>query len=286
MPWQVFEDVSNVFKKYEEDLRPYFLKVWSDDDRRLLSRNRLQYSYILKQGGPGSFPDVKSFQNLRHNSLFEILYACRAKLAAKPRDKVFAIIGLLPREIRSQFPPNYNKSVKDVYIHVVDYLLHNTHRLEIICEAIHFPLHISPVPLPSWVPDWSHIPQRDMIRRVYDFKADKDRGAIYNYLDDRGNPSKIAGTVIEIMGIRLDTIVRRGVAVDRLYRIDDLLMAFLNWRAILLENDHDDGSDSSTHNWYGRRSVGHCALGTCQGDIDLTGRRSAIMSSHRLSTSA
>jgi hypothetical protein len=160
IPGQVLEDVSNVFKKYEEDLRPYFLEVWSDDDRRLLSRNRLQYSYILKQGGPGSFPDVESFQNLRHNSLFETLYACRAKLAAEPRDKVFAIIGLLPQEIRSQFPPNYNKSIKDVYIHVVGYFLDNTHRLEIICEAIYFPLHISPLSLPSWVPEWSHIPQR------------------------------------------------------------------------------------------------------------------------------
>jgi hypothetical protein len=125
-----------------------------------------------------------------------------------------------------------------------------------------------------------------MIRRGYDFKADKDSKAIYSYLDDHGNPSEIAGNVIEIKGIRLNTIFRRGVAVDRLYRIDDLLMTFLNWRAILLDNDHDDGSESSTHNWSGRRFVRHCALRTCQEDIDLTGRESAIMSSHRLSTNA
>jgi hypothetical protein len=175
--------------------------------------------------------------------LLEVLYLCRTKLAADPRDKVFGILGLLPQEIRDQFPPNYSLSVKDVYTNVVDFLLTSTGRLDVICEAIHYPLHLSPIRLPSWVPDWSHLPQREMLRRSYNFNADSHTKARFRYLDDKLNPMETPGNVIEITGIKLDAISHRGVVVDVLHGLDDYLMSFLHWRALLLGNHDDDGSD-------------------------------------------
>ncbi|KAH8891501.1 HET-domain-containing protein [Thozetella sp. PMI_491] len=243
LPWDVFKAVCEVFKQYESDLKPFFVTDWSDDERRLMSRHRLRYSHVLTRGGPGSFPDVESLIGKGDRSLLEVLYACRTKLAADPRDKVFAILGLLPKEIGEQFPPNYNLAVKDVYTGVVDYLLTTTQRLDVICEAVHYPLHVTPIRLPSWVPDWSHVPQREMLRRTYDFSADRDTKAEFRYLDDRGNPAENSGNVIEISAIRLGTILCRGIAVDLLHGLDDYLMAFLHWRALLLGNHDDDESD-------------------------------------------
>ncbi|TPX18351.1 uncharacterized protein E0L32_011762 [Thyridium curvatum] len=242
IPWQIFRDVCDVFKRYERELKPYFVAGFSDN-AALTPTQDLKYSHVLTQGGPGSFPEVSSVNRHGHMSLFEVLYACRTKLAADPRDKVFGVLGLLHQDIRDEFPPDYNRSVKDVYISVVDYLITNTRRLDVICEAIHYPLHVSTIRLPSWVPDWSHIPQREMLRRPTSFRADGGQDAEVTYLSETGQKMATAGNIMEISGIRLSTISRRGIAVDVLNTLDDYLMAFLHWRALLLGNHDDDGED-------------------------------------------
>ncbi len=243
LPWDTFKAVGGVFRKYEAELKPYFVTDWSDDDRRLVSRDRLRYSHVLTHGGPSSFPDVESLTQLGYRTLLEVLYACRPKLAADPRDKVYAILGLLPPDIRDQFVPNYKLSVADVYINVVDFLLTTTKRIDVILETTHYPPHVSPIKLPTWVPDWSHIPQREAVPRASTFAADRNTLAAFQFQDERGNTIENAGSIIEIEGIKLDTIVRRGIAVDVLHGLEDYLMAFLHWRALLLGNHDDDGSD-------------------------------------------
>jgi hypothetical protein len=84
------------------------------------------------------------------NLLYVLLYH-RHKVCAEPRDRVYAVLGLLAAHERSQFPIDYNISVREIFTNVVDYLLRTTQRLDVICASIHFPPHRDIFSLPSWV---------------------------------------------------------------------------------------------------------------------------------------
>lgn len=90
--------------------------------------------------------------------MLEVMRICRRKLAADPKDKLYGILGLVEEDIRIEFPADYSLSVKEVYTRVFDYLLCTTELLDVLCEAVHFPLHTNS-DLPTWVPDWSHNPE-------------------------------------------------------------------------------------------------------------------------------
>lgn len=102
--------------------------------------------------GPSSFPDMTELMQLGDRSLLGIMRACRKKLSENPRDKVFGVLGLVPK-VEHNFPVDYSQSVKTVYTDVVDYLISTTNQIDVIRESIHFPLHLNSVGLPSWCPD-------------------------------------------------------------------------------------------------------------------------------------
>lgn len=105
---------------------------------------------------------------------------------------MFGILGILPEEVREQFPPEYKLSVKDIYTNVVDYLLTTTERLDVLCEAIYFPLHATSSNLPSWVPDWSHMPLTAALGLSYEFSAAEFAKAQFAFRDDRRNKLEIS----------------------------------------------------------------------------------------------
>ena len=237
VPWSVYTLASQTFRRHKNDLDYYFPGGANDGKRHIVSRNQLTYSQVLVHQGPSSLSDLKSFVELGEGSLLEVLRACRRKLAADPRDKVFGILGVLPEEIRRDFQPDYSLSVKEVYTNVVDNLLSTTERLDVICEAIYFPLHTSSANLPTWVPDWSHIPQTTALGLSFDFTASGATKAKFRFLDDRRNK-------LEISAIPLDTIHLHGIAVGTLCALADFLMAFLHWRALLLSSNSTDTLDT------------------------------------------
>ncbi|KAJ4369142.1 hypothetical protein N0V83_006226 [Neocucurbitaria cava] len=211
LPWEAYEHASDAFWGHESDVQ-------------------------LRQG-PSSFPNVASLIGLGANSLLEVLRACRKKLSENPRDKVFGVLGMLPEETRREIPVNYDQPVKSLYIDVADHIISSTGRLDVIRESIYFPLHVSSVGLPSWVPDWSHVhdiaalPERT-------FSAAGETDAVYEFHDNERK--------LEISAIELGVVKATGVAVGTLCALQDYLMAFLHWRALLLnitninEDDEDD----------------------------------------------
>ena len=205
LPWEMFRAVGAVFKKYKTELWPFFLGSWGGHDRSLISKNRVPYFHVLTHDGPSSFPDKADIEMLRRpgdRTFLDVLCAGRQKLTVDPRDKVYAILGLLPREIRDGFIPNYKVSIADVYINVFDYLLTTTGRLDVICEAIHYPLHLSTLKLPTWVPDWSYIPHCEHLPRkgIYRYRADRGKSAVFRFLNEQGYAIEHSGPVIEIQG--------------------------------------------------------------------------------------
>ena len=100
-------------------------------------------------------------------SLEYTLARVRIRNATDPRDKVFAILNIIPR---NEWPgkPDYTKNVVDVFTDVVKHIVHKSQKLEILrsCERTKSIVgrqdHLREeyqlswiVDLPSWAPDWS-----------------------------------------------------------------------------------------------------------------------------------
>ncbi|KAF2830078.1 HET-domain-containing protein [Ophiobolus disseminans] len=191
--------------------------------------------------GPSSFPDKSLLAQLGDESLLEVMRACRRKLSENPRDKVFGILGMLPEDTQREFPVDYSQSVKTVYTDVVDYTISTSDRLDVIRESIHFPLHVNTLGLPSWCPDWSHIPEVSGLGRTHGFEASRSAEgpteARYRFYDERRK--------LKISAIKLDTVNETGVAVGTFCASQDYLTAFLDWRAIMLhEFKIEEGNES------------------------------------------
>lgn len=177
----------------------------------------------MAYSGPVSLPELDSLVSLGDGALLEVLRACRRKSSSDPKDKVFGILGVLDKEVREEFAVDYGKSAKDVYTDVVDVLLATTDRLDVICEAVHFPVYTSSANLPTWVPDWSHIPATSAISSSpgTDFAASRDAKANYRFLGERRHQ-------LEISAIPLGSTSWHGTTVGTLCTLGDYLMAFLN----------------------------------------------------------
>jgi hypothetical protein len=175
--------------------------------------------------GPSSFPDIERLLALGPDCLLEVLRACRKKLSENPRDKIFGILGILPNDVREHLRIRYDKSVKSLYLDVAQLIIPSTRRLDVIREAIHFPPQASSTNLPTWCPDWAQVPETSALS-AKEFSAAGDSYAQCDFKDELRK--------LEISAIELGVIDMTGVAVGTLCALQDYLMAFLNWRTILL----------------------------------------------------
>ncbi|KAF4948904.1 hypothetical protein FGADI_9188 [Fusarium gaditjirri] len=225
LEWKKYQSASVLFSQRRGEL------IFNNKDqlKRRLATSPDQFSYVqtLIYQGPASLPDLKFHMSDGEEALLQVLRTCRRKLASDPRDKLYGVLGVLPASIRDEFRADYDLSVKDVYTEIVDFLLKTTEKFDIICEAIHFPVHTSTANLPTFVPDWSHIPQTSAMGFKYNFSASGSSKAICRFRDERLNK-------LEISGLEIDIVQSKGVAVGTLCNLGDYLMAFLHWRALLL----------------------------------------------------
>jgi hypothetical protein len=256
LPWSVYELCSRTFNKHRSDLDQSLPKARMGGRRSTISPNQFSYSQVLVYQGPSSLPALESYMDLKEGSLLEVMRACRRKLASDAKDKLFGILGVLPDDVRKEFRADYSLSVKDVYTEVVDYLLKTTERLDVICDAIHFPAHTSSANLPSFVPDWSHAPETAAMGHKDNFSAAGTTKARCRFLDERLNK-------LQISAIAIDMIKIHGIAVGTLCTLADYLMAFLHWRALLLqslENEKDESSLLVQGDFCRTLSLGQVAL--------------------------
>jgi len=100
-------------------------------------------------------PACAVYMVLRNNpnpTLFDLLVAARPCSCIDPRDKIYALFGLLaPSEV--PFVPNYDESYELVYSKVAAWIIRRTGDLQILN-------HIQPRSnrlLPSWTPNWSEM---------------------------------------------------------------------------------------------------------------------------------
>ncbi|KUI74124.1 Heterokaryon incompatibility protein 6, OR allele [Cytospora mali] len=251
LPWSIYRSASALFKSNKRYLESITLEGPEAGNRTVASQKQLSCPQVLAYEGPGSLFDrqkLEYFNKLEKRNpdrmlfrvLLEVMQDFRRKLSGDPRDKVFGIIGVLPERIRREIPVDYKLSVKDVYTNVVDTLIHTTNRLDVICESIHFPRHTNSISLPSWVPDWSYIPEVNSLGAMFNFSADGTQNqAVWEFKGERQNK-------LQIEAIYLGKIRAHGLSVGTLCKLGDYLMAFLHWRALLLDKFHDADGERRT----------------------------------------
>jgi hypothetical protein len=226
LDWTTYRTASYALRKHKRLIEHCFPGGQDHSGGHRTSQHQLSYSQVLESQGPGSLLD----QSYKQLELLDIMRQVREKLSARPLDKVYGILGLLHADIRKHFTVDYDLSVKELYINVVDHIVSNTGRLDVIREAIHYPVYTGSADLPSWCPDWSHIPMikalpNTVIPNTRSFSASGNHIRGPEILGHRRN--------LKIFAIPLDYVDVRGVAVGTLTSAIDYLMAFLNWRAIL-----------------------------------------------------
>ncbi|KAI0546216.1 heterokaryon incompatibility protein-domain-containing protein [Xylaria curta] len=211
LPWGVYRRAARIFQNHKKELDSYF-------SASPIHGVHLAYFRVLAYEGPNSPLGFESLNSLGKESLLNVVRACRRKLTRDPRDRILGVLGVLPEVVRQEFPVNYNLSVKELYTNVVDFVLYATERLD----------QTSASSLPSWVPDWSHNPDITALSYAYDFAAADNTNAEWAFLGERRNE-------LEISAVFIGTVWKHGVAVGTLCTLVDYLMAFLHWRAILLD---------------------------------------------------
>jgi hypothetical protein len=86
------------------------------------------------------------------NSMSNILDVSRSKGCVNPRDKIYGLLGITPKNFSSSIVVDYLRPVEDVYKEAFLTHLNATKRLELLK---HCDLANRQIGGPSWVPDWS-----------------------------------------------------------------------------------------------------------------------------------
>ncbi|KAF2650331.1 HET-domain-containing protein [Lophiostoma macrostomum CBS 122681] len=140
----------------------------------LLFNDRVWYEESPEMVFHSGWDAVRAIQQLRHRkqagqviSLPEVLYLARFHRASDYRDRVYALLSLVPESVQRdpRVRADYALSVEDMYMRVMSYLLQETKDLDllsfVLCrekidEIARIPgdWHLSSS-LPSWIPCWS-----------------------------------------------------------------------------------------------------------------------------------
>lgn len=126
----------------------------------LLARAQQTSAFFFLQGAS------LSPQKTRHFGMANLLSLTSDFDATDARDKVFALVGLLPENSpeRLFFEPNYLVNARQLFIQVAKHFLQTTQRLDIVTARPQKPDYYD-VPkkyatnfeVPSWVPNWKHM---------------------------------------------------------------------------------------------------------------------------------
>jgi hypothetical protein len=231
-PFSLYADASKLFSKYNTELVRASREAVVDGSTAPVSRGStglFNWSNILSTLGPGGL------RNPGRGMLNALLFH-RDKHCSDPRDKVYGLLGILSLEERDCFGVDYNISMNEVYTNVVHYLLTTTRRLDVLCASIHIMGIQTTSGLPSWVPDWSYYPVIEPIGRMQDFCASGKSDVDFRFSNRRKS--------LEISGIVLDNMRSCGIALGSLTSINEMRMAFLEWRSRLIQGR---GYDVAVH---------------------------------------
>lgn len=92
---------------------------------------------------PGTRPEEEDLLNVLHRA--------RNSFGTDPRNKVFAVLGLMPPHIRTALPVDFNLNPEELFTKVTLYLIRENKCLDVLKHASSQPLTME---IASFVPDW------------------------------------------------------------------------------------------------------------------------------------
>jgi hypothetical protein len=168
---RLFSHADGLKKELESLLaRPWFKRTWVVQEAYLAARatfivGEMSLDWTLLQKprlkGRGLFPlpnmkmlpGVLEWMDHQWAKDIDLLFALattRTCLATDPRDKVFAVLGLL--DVPAGFEADYNLTHKEVLTLTAAHLITSVNSLAVLCYAGNMSVASS---MPSWVPSWS-----------------------------------------------------------------------------------------------------------------------------------
>jgi hypothetical protein len=225
LPWDICLIASDVLRRYYPYLIFAFLYV---NGIAAISASGRTCPGQLACGGPAVLHDLR--EDGGPAGLLDVLLYHQEKSCREPRDRVYGLLGILSPSERSQFPVDYSRPVREVYIDVVDYLLTTTRSLDVICASINFPVHQNIDGLPSWCPDWSQ--RRRILPIWHRFRGFSAAGPSEPEFTFAKNSKR---RILNVSAILLDKITLCGVPLNPPICKGALLMAFFEWRLKLIE---------------------------------------------------
>ncbi|KAF2461213.1 hypothetical protein BDY21DRAFT_334665 [Lineolata rhizophorae] len=192
---------------------------------------------------------VQSRDNEEHG-LLEYLRSTRHYRATDPRDRVYALLGVVHPEDAAAMRPDYSIDPKELYKRVALYLIEDRKSLDVLgYVGFRGTLH----GLPSWIPDWSAV-----VPEEYMALADVSHGAYW--LDQHKHPpviDEIGYNSLVLEGKRIDAVMITGKEMGTSPIGHDnseaSLSVYKDWESLALSLDcypaNPDGDDVINAYW-------------------------------------
>jgi hypothetical protein len=143
---------------------------------------------------------------LKLSELLELLQLTSSRECSDAKDKIYAICGLA-NDVSAddlELIPDYTLSVEEVYKRFARWCILKKYNLE--CLSFAGNQHSTALSLPSWVPDWSHMPVLDKLA------SHTEIGAPYQ-------ASKNSSPHVLISPDDSDVLLIRGIIVDKIQEL-------------------------------------------------------------------
>ncbi|EPE03839.1 HET domain-containing protein [Ophiostoma piceae UAMH 11346] len=237
LSWDTLQQATEAFRRNSKHIERHYSSLIGDNREPIFlsSQNRLSYARALQELGPSSFKDMRTLLGsgtatdtaFKATKFLVTLQTCRDKFATDPRDKVYGVLGVSPQDAQTAITPDYKMPIGEVYTKAAEYVITASRRLDIVCHALHYPVHVTALGLPTWVPDWSHIsPMTAIDWPMGRFRAGADMQEETSIADH--------GT-LNVQAIFIDKIRSRGIPVGTTNTVHDMVMSFLHWFSLLQE---------------------------------------------------
>jgi hypothetical protein len=159
-----------------------------------------------------SMESTRIKRQVSHNlDIFELLNSYFDREATDPKDKVYALLGLVTWNGESRVEPNYKQPTTKLYEDLTVHIINSTKNLRVLVgDSVH---HID---FPSWVPNWGQQPESG-IREWGEWKCDLTRLNRYHHYaatNTDGTAQQLANSMLKVGGNRVDTIIDASTLIS------------------------------------------------------------------------
>lgn len=164
-----------------------------------------RWSSVLANTSGGYGPDRGMYP-----SLLDLLILTRNLEATDPRDKIYAVLGVLEEQKNPGVFPDYTASVEELFIGTAQKIIRRDGDLSILSNCFG---SLEDTELPSWVPDW-RVPRRTALLKSFDWSEGTEWAAFYKIAGSQSRLGTEPPTVIDSRHL-----VQRGARIGNIVSV-------------------------------------------------------------------